>query len=70
MGGRKVYIDSLSATGLIPLELNDQHTLSIASEDEFVGASGRMLHKIQESDEKANELILVAVAFALADKQI
>ena len=68
--GNEVFIDAESTTGLIPLSVNEEHALSIASEDEFVGVSGRMLHQLKDMDEKESELVLISVAFALANKQI
>lgn len=68
--GSKVHIDAYSGTGLIPLSVNDEHCISIAAEDEFVGVAGRMLHKLKDLDQDENELVLISVAFALANKQI
>ncbi len=70
MNGHKLHIDANTTSGLIPLSIDDKHTLSIAAEDEFAGASGRMLHKIHETGEEESELILISIAFALANKQI
>ena len=70
LNGSKVHIDASSTTGLIPLSVNDEHSISIAAEDEFVGVAGRMLHKLKDLEQEENELVLLSVAFALANKQI
>lgn len=70
MQGKKLHIDSVSSSGLIPLSINENHKISIATADEHTGIAGRMLHKIEQHDNKEGELIILSVAFALADKQI
>jgi|GEM_PF-2896692 len=70
LNGREVHIDADSSSALIPLSVNDKHLLSIATADEETGVEGRMLHKIKEHTDEEGELILMAIAFALANKQI
>ncbi len=67
---RVLFIDSMSNSGLIPLTVNDEHTLSIATEDEYTGHTGRMLHSLATHDNRDAEMIILSIAFALADKQI
>ena len=71
MDNGQVHIDPHeSRAGLIPLMVNQTHKLSIATADEHVGLAGRMLHKKDDIDINDGELIVLSIAFALADKQI
>jgi hypothetical protein len=68
--GHKLHIDAASGSGLIPLSIDDKLTLSIASADEHTASEGRMLHRISDQTAEESELVLLSIAFALANKQI
>ena len=68
--GNRSHIDSRRHSGLIPLTVNEDQKLSILSTDEDSGIPGRLLHKVNQYSENESELILLSIAFALADKQI
>lgn len=71
LDNRQAKIEPYSSnSGLIPLLVDQHHKLSIAAADEHVGLAGRMLHKIEGIDIDEGELIVLTIAFALADKQI
>lgn len=68
--GQEVFIESYATSGLIPLSINNKHILGIATDDDQTGSGGRMLRKINDYKSEESELILLSIAFALANKQI
>ena len=68
--GNHLHIDAISTSQMIPLTVNNEQKLSIISTDEDNGLPGRLLHKVNQYSVEESELILLSVAFALADKQI
>ena len=70
LNGNHLHIDAQTTSELIPLTVNNEQKLSIISTDENNGLPGRLLHKISQYSIEESELIILSVAFALADKQI
>lgn len=70
LNGSKASITDFDGPGLIPLSINDQEILGIATDDDMAGHSGRMLRKLSDYDADKGELILLSLSFALANKQI
>ena len=70
LNGNHLHIDAQTTSELIPLTVNNEQKLSIISTDEDNGLPGRLLHKINQYSIEESELIILSVAFALADKQI
>lgn len=68
--GVHVNIDVHSLSELVPLNVNRAHKISIAGEDKLTGMQGRMLHQTGSLTEVEGEIVLLSVAFALANKQI
>ena len=68
--GVHVNIDVDSFSELTPLNVNKMHKISIAGEDKLTGMQGRMLHQTGNVTEAEGEIVLLSVAFALANKQI
>lgn len=68
--GKEVFIESHATSGLIPLSIDSKHILGIATADDQTGTGGRMLRKINDYKSEEGELILLSIAFALANKQI
>ena len=70
LNGSKASITDFDNPGLIPLSINDQEILGIATDDDLAGHSGRMLRKLNDYEVEQGELILLSLSFALANKQI
>lgn len=64
----KLLIDNTSNSELIPVIYNDTHVVSINSDDKI--KQSRVINPIKEMNDRAEELFLIGLGFAIIDNQI
>ena len=68
--GDKVFIDSNSTAGLLPVELNGDYSMSVIAHQAGDQDQYRVLKKVDPHQEKEGELLLMTVAYALIEEHI
>lgn len=69
-GDQKVFIDSKSTAGLVPVELNGEYTMSVIVHAVGDKDQSRVLKQVKDHDDEEGELLLMTIAYALIEEHI